>query len=110
MLPMTSDAGLKRVAAAVVGIVQSDLGLVPRHITPTDLIVQAAVRALDECGLGLAHSLSRAPRYRCANSCALHGQQEAGRRRKREVAKSDRPPPQHCRGGPLPRSRRVTVS
>ncbi|MPZ44004.1 MAG: thiolase [Betaproteobacteria bacterium] len=52
---MTSERhGLKRAAAAVVGIAESDLGLVPRHMTPTDLMAQATVRALDDCGLKLA--------------------------------------------------------
>ena len=55
MPPMTSEGhGLKRAAAAVVGVAESDLGLVPRHMTPTDLMAQATVRALDDCGLKLA--------------------------------------------------------
>jgi acetyl-CoA acetyltransferase len=53
--PMTSEAsGLKRGACAVAGVAESDLGLVPRHMTPTDLMAQATVRALDDCGLTLA--------------------------------------------------------
>lgn len=60
-------SGLTRGAAAVVGVAESDLGLVPRHMTPTDLMAQATMRALDDCGLALddidavlcAHSQSR---------------------------------------------------
>jgi acetyl-CoA acetyltransferase len=67
-LPMASDAGgLKRAAAAIAGAAESDLGLVPRHMSPTDLMAQATMRALDDCGLKLsdvdavlcAHSQSR---------------------------------------------------
>ncbi|MGH8664066.1 MAG: hypothetical protein ACREUX_07340 [Burkholderiales bacterium] len=39
---MTSEGhGLKRAAAAVAGVAEADLGLVPRHMTPTDLMAQA---------------------------------------------------------------------
>jgi acetyl-CoA acetyltransferase len=63
----TEGAGLKRAAAAVAGVAESDLGLAPQHTTPTDLMAQAAVRAAADCGLRLsdidailcAHSQSR---------------------------------------------------
>jgi len=45
---------LKRGGAAVVGVAESDLGQVAPHMTPIDLMAQATVRALDDCGLSLA--------------------------------------------------------
>ena len=44
---------IKRGSAAVVGVAESDLGIVGPHMTPVDLMAQATVRALDECGLAL---------------------------------------------------------
>ena len=44
----------KRGSVAVVGAAESDLGLVAPHTSPVDLMAQATMRALDECGLKLA--------------------------------------------------------
>ena len=41
----------KRGSVAVVGAAESDLGLVAPEMSPTDLMVQATLRALDDCGL-----------------------------------------------------------
>ncbi|WP_375784901.1 thiolase [Bradyrhizobium sp. Pha-3] len=46
-------SGLRRAAATVVGIAESDLGQVAPHTTPIDLMAQATLRALDDCGLTL---------------------------------------------------------
>ena len=43
-----------RGAVAVVGVAESDLGQVAPGTTPQDLMVQASMAALDECGLSLA--------------------------------------------------------
>jgi acetyl-CoA acetyltransferase len=43
-----------RGAVAVVGVAESDLGIVAPHTTPVDLMAQATARALEECGLTLA--------------------------------------------------------
>ncbi len=40
--------------AAVVGVAESDLGVVGPHMTPVDLMAQATMRALDDCGLKLS--------------------------------------------------------
>jgi acetyl-CoA acetyltransferase len=42
---------LKRGGVAIVGAAESDLGRVPDHTTPIDLMAQAAARALKQCGL-----------------------------------------------------------
>ena len=44
----------KRASVAVVGAAESDLGLVAPHTSPVDLMAQATMRALDDCGLKLA--------------------------------------------------------
>ena len=44
----------KRGSIAVVGAAESDLGLVAPDMSPTDLMVQATLRALDDCGLKLS--------------------------------------------------------
>ena len=44
----------KRGSVAVVGAAESDLGLVAPHTSPVDLMAQATMRALDDCGLKLA--------------------------------------------------------
>ena len=44
-------SGLKRGSVAVVGAAESDLGQVAPHTSPVDLMAQATLRALDECGL-----------------------------------------------------------
>ena len=44
----------KRGSIAVVGAAESDLGLVAPHTSPIDLMAQATMRALDDCGLKLA--------------------------------------------------------
>jgi acetyl-CoA acetyltransferase len=44
---------LKRGSVAVVGAAESDLGRVADHMTPIDLMAQAAQRALQDCGLKL---------------------------------------------------------
>ncbi|MCC7485597.1 MAG: thiolase [Burkholderiales bacterium] len=44
----------KRGGVAVVGAAESDLGLVAPEMSPTDLMAQATVRALEDCGLKLA--------------------------------------------------------
>ncbi|MBB5049596.1 acetyl-CoA acetyltransferase [Rhodopseudomonas rhenobacensis] len=40
--------------AAVIGVAESDLGIVGPHMTPVDLMAQATMRALDDCGLALS--------------------------------------------------------
>ncbi len=45
---------LKRGSAAIVGVAESDLGLVAPHTSPIDLMAQGIVRALDDCGLELS--------------------------------------------------------
>ena len=44
---------LKRGSVAIVGVAESDLGLVAPHTSTTDLMAQAIRRALDDCGLEL---------------------------------------------------------
>jgi hypothetical protein len=44
---------LKRGSIAVVGAAESDLGQVAPNTTPVDLMAQATMRALDDCGLTL---------------------------------------------------------
>jgi acetyl-CoA acetyltransferase len=44
---------LKRASVAVVGAAESDLGQVAPHTSPIDLIAQATLAALDDCGLKL---------------------------------------------------------
>ena len=39
----------KRGSVAVVGVAESDLGLVAPHTSPVDLMAQATMRALDDC-------------------------------------------------------------
>ncbi|OWT58987.1 acetyl-CoA acetyltransferase [Candidimonas nitroreducens] len=43
--------GLKRGSCAIVGVAESDLGKVAEGLSPLDLMAQAVVRALDDCGL-----------------------------------------------------------
>ena len=77
---------LKRGSVAVVGAAESDLGQVAPHTNPMDLIAQATLAALDDCGLKLkdidgvfcAMSQARvapmAARARCssrARSCSI---------------------------------------
>jgi len=45
---------LKRASVAVVGAAESDLGQVAPHTSPADLMAQATLRALDDCGLKLS--------------------------------------------------------
>jgi acetyl-CoA acetyltransferase len=45
---------LTRGSVAIVGVAESDLGLVPANLTPMDLVAQAIRRALDDCGLKLS--------------------------------------------------------
>ncbi len=47
-------SGLKRGSVAVVGAAESDLGLVAPHTSPVDMMAQATMRALDDCGLKLS--------------------------------------------------------
>ncbi len=47
-------SGLQRGSVAVVGAAESDLGQVALHTSPTDLMAQATLRALDDCGLKLS--------------------------------------------------------
>jgi len=47
-------SGRKRGSVAVVGAAESDLGLVAPLTSPVDLIAQATMRALDDCGLKLS--------------------------------------------------------
>ncbi|MFN7085034.1 MAG: thiolase [Burkholderiales bacterium] len=47
-------SGLKKGSVAVVGVAESDLGQVALHTSPIDLMAQATMRALADCGLGLA--------------------------------------------------------
>jgi acetyl-CoA acetyltransferase len=43
-----------RAAYAIAGAAESDLGAVAPGLTPTDLMVQASLRALEDCGLAVA--------------------------------------------------------
>jgi acetyl-CoA acetyltransferase len=45
--------GLKRGGAAIVGVAESDLGMVADGMSVVDLMAQGAKRALDDCGLTL---------------------------------------------------------
>jgi acetyl-CoA acetyltransferase len=45
--------GLKRGAAAIVGVAESDLGLAAEGLSVFDLMAQGTKRALDDCGLSL---------------------------------------------------------
>jgi acetyl-CoA acetyltransferase len=47
-------SGLQRGSVAIVGAAESDLGQVALHTSPTDLMAQATLRALDDCGLKLS--------------------------------------------------------
>ncbi len=47
-------SGLQKGSVAVVGVAESDLGQVAPHTSPIDLMAQATMRALDDCGLELA--------------------------------------------------------
>ena len=47
-------SGLQRGYVAVVGAAESDLGLVAPHTSPLDMMAQATLRALDDCGLKLS--------------------------------------------------------
>ena len=47
-------SGLQRGSVAVVGAAESDLGQVAPHTSPIDLMAQATMRALDDCGLRLS--------------------------------------------------------
>jgi len=47
-------SGLQRGSVAVVGVAESDLGLVAPNTTPVDLMAQATMRALEDCGLKLS--------------------------------------------------------
>ncbi len=47
-------SGLQRGSVAVVGAAESDLGLVAPHTSPVDMMAQATLRALDDCGLKLS--------------------------------------------------------
>jgi acetyl-CoA acetyltransferase len=47
-------SGLKRGSVAVVGAAESDLGQVAPHTSPVDMMAQATMRALDDCGLKLS--------------------------------------------------------
>lgn len=47
-------SGLKRGSIAVVGAAESDLGQVAPHTSPVDMMAQATMRALDDCGLKLS--------------------------------------------------------
>ena len=45
---------LRRGSAAIVGVAESDLGLVARHSSPIDLMAQGVLGALEDCGLRLS--------------------------------------------------------
>ncbi len=47
-------SGHKRGSVAVVGAAESDLGQVAPHTSPVDMMAQATLRALDDCGLKLS--------------------------------------------------------
>ncbi len=47
-------SGPKRGAVAIVGVAESDLGLVAPDMSPVDLMAQATARALADCGLRLS--------------------------------------------------------
>lgn len=47
-------SGLQRGSVAVVGAAESDLGQVAQHTSPLDMMAQATLRALDDCGLKLS--------------------------------------------------------
>ena len=46
-------SGVTRGGAAIVGVAESDLGIVASGMSATDLMAQATQRALDDCGLKL---------------------------------------------------------
>ena len=46
-------SGATRGGAAIVGVAESDLGIVASGMSATDLMAQATQRALDDCGLAL---------------------------------------------------------
>jgi len=46
--------GLRRGAAAIVGVAESDLGAVAKDLSPIDLMAQGIGRALSDCGLKLS--------------------------------------------------------
>jgi acetyl-CoA acetyltransferase len=45
--------GLRRGSVAIAGVAESDLGTVAEGLSPVDLMAQATLRALDDCGLSL---------------------------------------------------------
>ena len=45
--------GVRRGSVAIVGAAESDLGKVAPHMQPVDLMAQATLRALEDCGLTL---------------------------------------------------------
>ena len=47
-------SSLRRGSVAVVGAAESDLGQVAPNTSPVDLMAQATMRALDDCGLKLS--------------------------------------------------------
>ncbi|HJQ61527.1 MAG TPA: thiolase [Burkholderiales bacterium] len=47
-------SGLERGSVAVIGVAESDLGQVAPHTSPVDLMAQATMRALEDCGLELS--------------------------------------------------------
>jgi acetyl-CoA acetyltransferase len=47
-------SGLQRGSVAVAGVAESDLGQVAPHTSPIDLMAQATMRALEDCGLELS--------------------------------------------------------
>ena len=47
-------SGLQRGSVAVAGVAESDLGQVAPHTSPIDLMAQATMRALEDCGLKLS--------------------------------------------------------
>ena len=49
-----SELKLKRGGIAVVGAAEADLGQVAPHTSPVDLMAQATMRALDDCGLKIS--------------------------------------------------------
>ena len=71
------SAGGLRGAVAIAGAAESDLGEVAPGLTPTDLMVQASLRALEDCGLGVGRRRRALRRH----DAAAHGRRSTSGRR-----------------------------
>ncbi len=81
-----TQSHLKRGHCALVGVAESDLGLVSPNLSPFDLMGQATCRALDDCGLSLSDidgvfamtSQSRMPALSMSEYLGLHPRYHGG--------------------------------